>query len=240
MSTHIEYRHLAVCARGDALADVIRAAYPALDEFAANHVASQGGYIVFTEDGASNCTRIDHRGREVLAKDWGIGFVGDAGNVIRQAVLRSVHTIGGMLTLSSARRDTTPEKYIRAYRTALANALSVYSWNRRFRNVQIELRFPKACLEADTFLVRPFVDAHVAALREAGRLVDDGEHVRMQVILFDSEDPIGLDLALLGCLRWRDSDYPQLVSDGWILGSWLDGADAAVKSFQRSERRKRA
>lgn len=77
-------------------------------------------FAVVIEGGSSNLTAKDRFGQERLVREWEIGMLGTATQVLRQAVGRGSSCEGGCLKLAG--RRATPETYIRRARKLLANA----------------------------------------------------------------------------------------------------------------------
>ena len=81
---------------------------------------TQPRFAIAIEGGDNNCYVHEH-GRSRRARDWGIGMIGTADQVVRQATRFAASCEGGMLKPQG--RDCSPEAYIARIRRLLANPM---------------------------------------------------------------------------------------------------------------------
>lgn len=123
MSSHIEYRHVAV-AYSTAHMETRWKAATGEEKCAPSDTV----YVVFVESGDSNCTvikRINGRQQEVFGRGWSIAAIGMHYQVIKHACRIAPFAHSGMTKLRNRgpSGEVTPEAYIRCYRNVLAKAM---------------------------------------------------------------------------------------------------------------------
>lgn len=172
MSSFLEFRHLALAIPAALALDAVRLGLPDAPGFDAWESDSDR-YLVFTEGGDNNV--IDHsrsrRGR--VSRRWYLMATGTHDEVM-QNVTRSAadHVIDGNVCLQTRTRWTLPENYIRAYRDALAHAVS---WKDAC-DVAPHLRLRVDLPSEEAGFARPWPAraAYTEALRATGRLQVNG------------------------------------------------------------------
>lgn len=109
------------------------------DEIVAVQVGEEYGrpFLIVAELGGDNNVRERDTGRR--ARDWCATAVGVDWGIIGEAAHIAASCAGGMLRLAK-RSNTTPEAYIRAYRRALARALTVEEARAAGMTIKLRLR----------------------------------------------------------------------------------------------------
>lgn len=121
MSTHIEFRHLAIRIAGA----VAVKAVAKLDDDKWSQRGTYGDdvYLTIVESGSNNT--IDQNGR--IARNVGFGYSGIKHHVIGGVAKVAAGSVHGGCTRFANSRDLLPESYIRHYRKVLDNAVDVES-----------------------------------------------------------------------------------------------------------------
>lgn len=127
MSTSIEFDRVVFRLEAEAGASMMKGVLSedeCLQACAYNTRTAQ--YLVFVQHGSNNTistVRKNGRSYHQMSRDWGMAMIGREYDVIHRAVEWSREVYGGMLRFYG-RRNLTPEAYIKAYRQALAEAMS--------------------------------------------------------------------------------------------------------------------
>lgn len=174
MSSTYEYRRLAV-------------KLPAIED--PDGYPSDPTYMLFVESGASNSTMFvtDRHGREreVLDRSWHLGMVDTHTGIIEKACKVAAFCESGR-TRGYKGRELTPEGYIKACRSTLANALEGDEAVELLAGARVLL----SVLD-ETFLAFPH-------LKASGRLLDSSSACyRHELTLADNLDDLAKDAVAL-------------------------------------------
>lgn len=124
MSTHIEYKHVALSLDMSALQSTAGITVPAGIR---DHL-----YLAIVESGDSNCTTMkrgtDGRTREVRARSWGLRAFGSVDDIIEHITKASWDAEGGMIHIGNMGSSgyVSAESYIKRYRRLLQRPVAHY------------------------------------------------------------------------------------------------------------------